>query len=86
MSVFLRFSDRSISLCAVGCECLFVRKSPLMIGVHLCADMVVLCVAGVKGGVASGEGGMDCSAGDVVVSNIVYFSFAQGGTGVEGML
>ena len=62
-----------------------VLRSPLIMGMFSSADFVVLCVAGVNGGVASGEGGKGVSAGSAGVSNIGLFCFAQGGAGVEGM-
>ncbi len=67
------------------CDGMFALRSPLMTG--LCVlGAVVLGVAGVKGGVASGEGGVRvCNSGEVV-SNMGCCRFAQSGAGASGML
>ena len=44
-----------------------------MIGVFALVDVRVHCVAGVNGGVASGEGGVGVSAGSEFFPNIELF-------------
>ena len=49
-------------------------------------EAVVLGVAGVKGGMASGESGVCVCSVTEVVSNMENCRFAQSGAGASGML
>ena len=64
---------------------MFVLRSPLMTELSS-LEAVVLGVAGVKDGVASGECDMCVCNVTEVVSNMEICRFAQSGAGASGML